>query len=384
MKLKCLAALLILSPIAMANPPAITKPTLKALAPPTLNINAPSWILLSYQSGQVIAGKNIHEHRPVASLTKLMTSYVASQAIESGKIKPNDPVHISVKAWRTGGSKSFIKEGSNVSVQTLLKGMVIQSGNDAAVSLAEHIAGSEQAFSQLMNHTATALEMKNTHFLNASGMPAPGQYSSAYDIAMLSRALIAHFPQEYRWYKQKSFSYNGIKQYNRNRLLWHDKQIDGLKTGYTEAAGYCLAASGETDGQRYIAVVLGASSIRTREHFAKQLLTYANRFYTTKRLFAKGDSISQVPINGAANQKLIATVNAPIFVTIPKNKVNAIGAHLALKTNLSLPIKAGSNIGKIVVKLGNTTLESRPAMAKNTVLKASLWERSTHWVKSLF
>lgn len=384
MKLKILALSCAFAPLAFSSSLSISKPTLARISPPAIHIAAPSWVLISYQSGQVIAGKNINEKRPVASLTKLMTSYVTSQAIEAGKINLKDPVHVSVKAWRTGGSKSFIKEGDTVSVENLLKGLIIQSGNDTAVSLAEHIAGSESAFTQLMNHTANSLGMQNSHFTSASGMPAPNQYSSALDIAILSRALIAHYPKEYHWYKIKSFTYNGIKQYNRNRLLWRDTNVDGLKTGYTKAAGYCLTASANHHGERYIAVVLGAASVQARENEAQKLLTYANRFYTTKQLFAKGEPVQKISIKGAARHKLIATVSNALYVTAPKSQLDKVHAHLSLKPNLTLPIKAGSNIGKIVVEVGKKTIETRPAIAQKTVKKAGVWERASHWVKSLF
>lgn len=369
---------------ASSTPTLSQKPSLAAPEPPALNIKADAWVLMSYQSGQVIAGQNIYQHVPPASLTKLMTSYVVSQALEGGKIKLDSPVHISTKAWKTGGSKMFIREGTTVSVEDLMKGMIIQSGNDATVALAEYLGGSPEAFAGMMNHAAKGLGMNNSHFMNASGLPAQDQYTSAYDIALLSRALIAHFPKEYSWYKQKSFTFNGIKQYNRNKLLWENTHVDGLKTGYTQAAKYCLAASGLYNGQRYIAVVMGAESPASRTQEADKLLSYAGRFFETKQLFAAHQILESLPIAGTAGQALKVTIKKPVYITIPKGHDQKIKAHMAVTPNLKAPIKAGSSVGQLVVNYGDDVLETQPLYADNTVEPAGFFKRATHKVKGWF
>lgn len=364
--------------------PLADKPVLTMPAPPAISVNAKSWVLMAYRSGQIIAGKDIYKHLPPASLTKLMSSYVLSQAIESGKVKLSDKVKISTKAWQTGGSKTFVREGTKVSVEDLMKGMIIQSGNDATTALAEHLAGSSSNFAQMMNHTAQSLGMNNSHFGNANGLPAKGQYSSAYDLAILSRALIAHFPQEYSWYKQKSFTFNGIKQRNRNRLLWQDPDVDGLKTGYTKAAGYCLVASGEKNGKRYIAVVLGAATPIARTAEAKKLLGYGFSFYQTKKLFTQNQTLEQIEIPKTAGQHLKVTIKNTVYVTVPKGQEGQVKAHLAIKPNLKAPIKAGTQIGKLVVNFGDETLETQPLYSQNTVEPAGFFKRAAHSVKGWF
>lgn len=383
-KLSLLALATAFSLTSFANTPIPNKSDISQMSPPALNIKATSWVLMSYQSGQVIASKNMNEQLPPASLTKLMTSYIASQAIEAGQVKLNAPVHISVKAWKTPGSRTFVREGTKVSFENLMKGMIVQSGNDATVAIAEYLGGSPEAFARQMNQTASALGMKNSHFMNASGLPAKNQYSSAYDIALLSRALISHFPKEYDWYKIKSFSYNGIKQYNRNRLLWDGVQVDGLKTGYTKEAKYCLAASAERNGKRYIAVVMGADSPKIRTREAETMLSYGFQFFDTKQLYAANQTLESLTLPKTAGNKLEVTIKKAVAVTIPKGHENQLKAHLEVQPNLKTPVKAGTKIGQLVVSYGNNTLTTQPLYAKNSIKKAGFFQRMTHQVKSIF
>lgn len=259
----CLS-LLTLAPLSAAN----------GLIPRAPDVDARGYLLMDAKSGQVIVEHNAEQELPPASLTKMMTAYLVEKEIAAGNITEQEMVPISVKAWRMGGSRMFIQEGTRVSVQDLLKGVVIQSGNDASVALAEYVAGSEEAFADLMNNQARELGMDDTHFMNATGWPAENHYTTAHDLAILARAIIRDFPEHYDLYAQKEFTYNGITQHNRNLLLWRDDSVDGLKTGHTEEAGYCLVSSAKQDGMRLIAVVMGTDSEAARARESQKLLSY--------------------------------------------------------------------------------------------------------------
>ena len=257
----------------------VTSHAVFAQTPKAHDVDAKSYILQDYASGKVIAAVNADQHLPPASITKLMTAYVVSKELASGNIALEDEVLISEKAWRMVGSRSFIEVNSKVSVEVLLRGMIIQSGNDAAVALAEHIAGSEETFAQMMNQYAQQLGMFNTNYQNSTGLPSKEHYTTAEDIAILSAAVIRDFPDHYAWYVEKEYTHNNITQHNRNKLLWRDKSVDGLKTGHTEEAGYCLAASAKRDGMRLISVVLGTRSENARAQETQKLFNYGFRFF---------------------------------------------------------------------------------------------------------
>ena len=281
------------------TPTVNTVPTLPAqpvIIPAPPEVAASSYILIDAESGRVIMEKNADQPLPPASLTKMMTSYVVEYEAERGKIKYTDPVLISVNAWRTGGSKMFVREGTTVSVEDLLKGIIIQSGNDASVAIAEHIAGSESAFADIMNQDAKVLGMNNTHFVNATGLPAQNHYSSARDLAILAKALITHFPEQYKIYAEKYFTWNDIRQPNRNLLLWRDNTVDGLKTGHTDEAGYCLVASAVRDGMRMISVVLGTTSEEARARETQKLLSYGFRYFETHHLYSPGVTLQDAQV----------------------------------------------------------------------------------------
>ena len=263
----------------------------QVLIPSPPQINGTSYILMDPASGRVIMESNSHERLPPASLTKMMTAYIVERELDEGRLSMDEMVPVSVKAWKTGGSRMFIQEGSQVSVEDLLKGVVIQSGNDASVALAEHVAGSEGAFADVMNQQAQLLGMKDTRFETATGLPHDNQYSTAYDLALLASAIIIDYPENYDLYAEKHFTYNNIRQPNRNSLLWRDPSVDGLKTGHTEEAGYCLVASAKREDTRLIAVVMGTNSSEARAQEVQKMLNYGFRYYETAHLFDSGESL---------------------------------------------------------------------------------------------
>ncbi len=274
-------------------PPAQPVPHVVPSPPKTA---AEAYILIDYNSGKIIASQNADMRVEPASLTKIMTGYVVINELSNGNISLDDMVTISPKAWKMPGSKMFIEVGKKVSVHDLIKGMVIQSGNDASVALAEHIAGSEEVFAELMNKYAESLGMTHTHYMNATGLPNPDHYTTAEDLSILARALINKFPEEYEWYAQKKFTFNGITQYNRNKLLWQDPSVDGLKTGHTESAGYCLVTSAKRDDMRLISVVLGTDSAKQRIQESQKLLNYGFRFFETHKLYQAGQRLNDARI----------------------------------------------------------------------------------------
>ena len=270
-------------------------------APPPPDIGARSFVLMDFDSGRIIAEEKAEERLEPASLTKMMTAYIVLNELQMDKIKLDDEVLISEKAWRMPGSRTFVEVGKKVPVETLLKGMIVQSGNDATVALAEYVAGGEEVFANLMNRTAEELGMTASHFVNSTGLPHDDHYTNARDMAALARALIRDFPEHYSWYSIKQFTYNGITQYNRNKLLWQDDSVDGIKTGHTEAAGYCLVSSAKRDDMRLISVVLGAKSENARARESQKLLSYGFRFYETHRLYAPLEKLTdRLPVAKAS------------------------------------------------------------------------------------
>jgi D-alanyl-D-alanine carboxypeptidase (penicillin-binding protein 5/6) len=314
----------------------------------------------------------------------MMTSYVADHELERGNISLTDEVLVSVKAWRTGGSRMFIREGTRVNLHELLKGIIIVSGNDASVAIAEHIAGSEDAFADLMNRHAQRLNMTNSHFRNATGLPADGHYSSARDMALLALAIINDYPEHYPLYSEKSFTYNNITQQNRNLLLWRDDKVDGLKTGHTEEAGYCLVASGKQGEQRLISVVMGTSSEQARAVETQKLLTWGFRFFETYHAYNAGDALSEVQIWMGKEDKLaIGPVN-DLVMTIPRNSQQRLKAEMKVNPEIRAPISKGETLGSVVVSLDGEVLLDRPLVALNDVEQAGLFKRLWHRIRLFF
>lgn len=344
--------------------------------PPPPAISAKAYLLADHNSGRVLASLNPDERIEPASITKLMTDYVVFRSIRDKRISLDDPVVISEAAWRTGGSRSFLKLGDRVAVSTLLKGTIIQSGNDAAVALAEHVSGSESAFADLMNIYAKKLGMTHTNFRNATGLPDPDHYSTASDIMKLANAIVGDFPEYYKWYSQKDFTWNGITQGNRNGLLFRDSTVDGIKTGHTDAAGYCLVASSLRDGMRLIAVVLHTDSSRAREQDALALLNYGYRFYETKLLFPAGKALTQARVWKGDRELADVGVNHDVWVTVARGTADRLKPVYSLPGRLIAPLGAGVELGKVRAELDGKTLVETGLYPLQAVPAGSLWQQA--------
>ncbi len=342
-------------------------------SPPQLA--AKSYVLMDAASGEVLVENAGDERLPPASLTKLMTAYIATLEIQKGQISESDMVTISEKAWRTGGSRMFIQVNTQVSVDDLLHGIIIQSGNDASVAMAEHIAGSEEAFADLMNSTAQRLGMTNTHFMNATGLPHPEHYSSASDMAKLARAIIYEDQAHYGIYAQKEFFWNNIKQPNRNLLLWRDKTVDGLKTGHTEEAGFCLVASAVRDDMRLITSVFGTNSEQARAAETQKLLTYGFRFFETRTFYKKGVELAQSRVWKGQQDQVSAGLANDLTLTVPRGQLEKLQAGLTFNPELTAPIQQGDVVGKVEVSLDGEVLQSTDLIALQTIEEGGLFRR---------
>ena len=342
-------------------------------APPTLAAKA--YILQDHNSGRTLASLNENQKLDPASITKLMTTYAVFRSIKDKRIGLEDPVVISETAWRTGGSRSFVDLGDRVPLSVLLQGMIIQSGNDASVALAEHVSGSESAFADLMNQYARGLGMRNTQYRNATGLPDPEHYTTASDILKVANAIISEFPQYYRWYSQKEFQWNGITQSNRNGLLWRDSTVDGMKTGFTDTAGYCLVSSALRDGMRGVAVVLGTDSPRARERESQTLLNYGYRFYETKLLLGAGKPLSEVRVWKGEQQLAGVGVNRDIWVTVPRGTADQIKPTFTLPAQVMAPLDPAVALGKVRVSLGNETIAEAGLYPVAPMATGSLWQQ---------
>lgn len=362
------------APIALPSPPQIA---------------AKAYLLMDYHTGQVLIGSNEHERLPPASLTKMMTSYVIGQELKSGRIKPTDMVTISQNAWAknySDSSKMFIEVGKQVSVENLNKGIIIQSGNDACIAMAEHVAGSEDSFASLMNQWAQRIGMKETHFVNAHGLYDENHYSTAYDMALLGRALIHDLPEEYAIYSQKDFTFNGIVQHNRNRLLW-DKSlaVDGIKTGHVSEVGYNLVASATgPDNMRLISVVIGSGSEAQRAEESKKLLTYGFRFYQNVTPYKAGAVLATQRIWMGDKSEIQLGTAEEINLVVPRNSASKLKADFQLKGELDAPIKKGEAVGTIYLKLDGKDVAQYPLVALEEVNEGSLFSRLWDYLILLF
>jgi len=351
-------------------------------APP--QIAGSSYVLMEPKSGHVIMENNSSERLPPASLTKMMTAYIVERELDEGRIAMGDMVPISVTAWQTGGSRTFVREGTSVSVEDLLRGVVIQSGNDASVALAEFVAGSEGAFVDIMNQQAELLGMTNTNFENATGLPSPNHYSTAQDMALLAQATINDYPETYPIYAEKQFTFNNIRQPNRNSLLWRDSSVDGLKTGHTEEAGYCLVASAERDNTRFIAVVMGARSAESRSQEVQKMLNYGFRYYQSERLFSAGQELIQSPVWGGTANTLSVGVREDVYVTISRGARNQLESVIDLDSVVKAPVSAGDELGRIKVSFEGEVLVDQPVLALVDVPEGGFFKRIWDAVKLFF
>jgi D-alanyl-D-alanine carboxypeptidase (penicillin-binding protein 5/6) len=343
--------------------------------PSAPTVAAKSYILQDFESGKVIAEQNSTQRLPPASITKLMTAYVVSHELAAGNIQLDDEVLISEKAWRMVGSRSFIEVNTKVPVEVLLRGMIIQSGNDAAVALAEHIAGSEETFAQMMNQYAQQLGMFDTNYRNATGLPDPDHYTTAKDIAILSAAIIRDYPDHYTWYAEKEFTYNGITQHNRNKLLWRDTTVDGLKTGHTEEAGYCLAASAVRSDMRLISVVLGTRSENARAQETQKLFNYGFRFFETHDLYKAQTQIIDTKVWKGAKEQVALGLADSLAVTVPRGQYKELVATTNIQAPLVAPIEAGTELGTVEIRLADEVVASQPLIALETIEQGSWWRR---------
>lgn len=339
-------------------------------------ISASSFILQDFHNGRVLGEKEPDKKLAPASLTKIMAVYVAFRELAAGHLKLDETTTISKNAWQTTGSKMFVEVGKQVSINDLLHGIIIQSGNDASVALAEHIAGSEQTFADIMNQHAKRLGMENTHFTNSMGLPNPDHYTTARDLAILTRALIKEFPQYYAWFKIKEFTYNNITQANRNKLLYRDPSVDGVKTGYTEEAGYCLVASALRDNMRLISVVMGAPGVNDRATETQTLLNYGFRFYEAHRLYEAKKPLTEARVWQGKSSNLQLGPAEDVYVTIPRRRYKDLKASMSVDKKIVAPVAAGAALGNVTVKLGEETVANVPLVALQEIPEGNFLQKA--------
>lgn len=361
-----LALLLIASSVSAAIAP--------VPAPPTLAAN--SYILMDFSSGRILVEKDIDKKIEPASITKIMTAYVVYKEIEAGRLTMQSQVVISKKAWQMGGSKMFVEVGKQVAVDDLLKGLVIQSGNDAAIALAEHVGGSEEVFASLMNQYAAKLGMKNTYFVNSTGWPHARHLTTARDIATLARATIAEFPEHYKLYAEHDFTWNNITQPNRNLLLYRDNTVDGIKTGHTESAGYCLVSSAVRDNMRLVSVVAGTKSDAARADISQALLGYGYRFYESDQMYAAGEDLNKARVWKGSAESLSLGLQDDLNVTVPRGQYKKLKTVMEITPDIEAPVQKGQQLGMVRVMLDGEEVFSRPLVALQAVAEGSLWQRT--------
>jgi len=372
-------ALSLMSSVSVAASPIIP-------APPQLA--ASGYLLMDADSGAILVEFNSKQRLPPASLTKIMTSYIVAQELDQGTLAEDEEIEISVNAWRMEGSRTFIREGTKVKASDLMSGVIIQSGNDASVALAEHIAGSESAFADVMNQQAKLLGMVDTHFMNATGLPDENHYTTATDLALMTVALINDHPRHYGLYSEKYFTYNDIRQPNRNTLLWRDKSVDGVKTGHTEAAGYCLVASALRDNMRLVSVVMGTQSEEARAIESQKLLTYGFRYYETLQLYAARESLNEVRVWGGQKSSIHLGLASKVAITIPRGAKDNLTASLDIDSVIHAPVDDGQALGSLTVSLDGEIVYEAPLVALSQINEAGffsqLWDSVALFLLQLF
>ncbi len=368
---------------------AVAAPARSAVLPPPPDVAASAWLLIDADTGYVITERNADERLAPASLTKLMTSYVLASELASGRVSNDDMVQVSENAWAqnpvfAGSSLMWIEPGKPVSLLQLHRGVVISSGNDASVAIAEHVAGSESAFADMMNAHAADLGMTGTHYVNSHGLPDPEHYTTARDLVLLAKALIERYPEDYALYKEREYTYNNIRQYNRNALLAEDPSVDGLKTGHTEEAGYCLVASAKRNGMRLVSVVLGADSERSRKAESRKLLNYGFRTFETLSLYSAGEELATTRLWMGQQQTLSLGVDRTIRMTIPRGSRDDLDAVMEIDKVIKAPVAQGDTYGALLVKLEGETLLNEPLVALQTVEQAGFFARLWDSIKLFF
>ncbi|WP_430408202.1 D-alanyl-D-alanine carboxypeptidase family protein [Hydrogenophilus thiooxidans] len=353
-----------------------------------IDLPAKRWFLLDFTTGEVLAEQGADEAAEPASITKVMTAYLVFEALREGRLKWDQRVPVSEKAWKMGGSRMFVEPRQQPTVEALLRGLVVASGNDAAVALAEAVAGTEEAFVAMMNQTAQRLGMTNTHFADASGWPNPEHKTTARDLAILARALIRDFPKEYALFKEKEFTYNGIRQPNRNRLLWLDPTVDGLKTGHTQSAGYCLLSSAERDGRRLIAVTLGSGSDAQRTEASLKLLQYGFQNFAHFRVAKGKEAVAKLRVWQGVQPEVAVGAPEDLVVTLPRDAVAKATAHFVGQQPLIAPVEVGQQVGRIDIVVEGEVRRSVPVVALEAVPQAGWWGRTvdalTLWWQNLW
>ena len=345
------------------------------IIPPPPSVAASSYLLIDVDTQRVLVEHNSREPLPPASLTKIMTGYLVAVELEAGRIQLDDEVPISVKAWRTEGSRMFVREGTTVRLEDLLRGVIIQSGNDASVALAEYVAGSESAFASMMNQQAALLGMDTSQFDNATGLPSETHRTSAWDLALLTRELIKRYPDSYALYAERSFTFNDIEQPNRNRLLWRDRTVDGVKTGHTEEAGYCLVASAERDNMRLISVVMGTESEEARMRESQKLLSYGFRHFETQRLYEAGVPLKTAELWYGDAEEVELGVAEDLYVTIPRGHYDELQAELQVARVIEAPLDQGDEFGEVRLRLNDETVHRAPLVALAAAPEAGMFSR---------
>jgi len=356
----------------------------RILIPAAPELGAKAYMLIDFNSGRVLAEKEADTRLEPASLTKIMTAYVVFRELAKGNLKLEDMVTVSEKAWRTEGSRMFAEVGAQISVENLLKGMIVQSGNDASVALAEHVAGDESVFAQMMNQNAERLGMKNTRYKNSMGLPDPEHYTTARDLSILTRAMIEEFPEFYKWHAIKEFLFNNIKQINRNRLLWRDPTVDGVKTGHTEGAGFCLVTSAVREGMRLISVVLGAKSDNERANANQALLNYGFRFFETRPLYKANEKLAEARVWKGDSTMVDLGLSRDFNVTFPRGQYNNLKATMEVNNSITAPVKLGDKLGAIKVMLNDQAVGEVDLTAMKDVLEGGWFRRSVDALQLMF
>jgi serine-type D-Ala-D-Ala carboxypeptidase (penicillin-binding protein 5/6) len=359
-----------------------------AAAPTTIptapQVDARAYIVVDYRTDKILAAKDAVARMEPASLTKLMTAYIVFQELAAGKLKLDEQVTVSEHAWRSEGSRTFIELGKPVSVQDLILGMIVQSGNDATIALAERIAGTEETFAQLMNANAKRLGMVGSHFENSSGLPSPQHYTTARDLSLLANAMIREYPQYYKWFSVREFEHNGIKQQNRNGLLEKDPTVDGLKTGHTDSAGFCLVTSALRDGMRLVSVVMGSSSMKARENASAALLNYGFTFYDTKLAVKGGAVLATARVWKGENPSVDLGIKDDFYITLPRGQADAVKTATNVQPRLIAPLALDANLGTLRVFAGGETLATMPLHPLKSVAAGGWWRRLIDTIRLWF
>jgi serine-type D-Ala-D-Ala carboxypeptidase (penicillin-binding protein 5/6) len=382
--LACVSLTAFATVVCLAETPAPPAPPASMTIPTAPQVDARAYIVVDYRTDKILTAKDAVARMEPASLTKLMTAYIVFQELAAGKLKLDEQVTVSEHAWRSEGSRTFIELGKPVSVQDLILGMIVQSGNDATIALAERIAGTEETFAQLMNANAKRLGMAGSHFENSSGLPSPQHYTTARDLSLLANAMIREYPQYYKWFSVREFEHNGIKQQNRNGLLEKDPTVDGLKTGHTDSAGYCLVTSSLRDGMRLVSVVMGSTSMKARETASAALLNYGFTFYDTKLAVKGGAVLATARVWKGQAPSVDLGIKDDLYITLPRGQADGIKTAADVRPRLIAPLALDTPVGSVRVFVGSQTLATLPLHPLQNVAAGGWWRRLIDTIRLWF